>query len=76
MGENWVESLIFLGYVLPMNAYTFHEIMTASRGHAGCDYRAGHYVPLDPLGEGELQPLAGSQADWDAIKTPTSPALS
>ena len=68
--------LAMLGYLLPMNAHSFHEIMTASRGHAGCDYVAGHYLPLEPMGESELQPLAGTQADWDAIKSPPGLATS
>ena len=62
--------LAMIGYLIPMNAHSFHKIMTASRGHSGCDYVAGHYEPLSPVGSGELEGLAGGQAKWDAIKAP------
>jgi hypothetical protein len=68
--------LAMLGYLLPMNAHSFHEIMTASRGHAGCTYEAGHYSPLDPLTEPELSSLAPTPKDWEAIRSPVGPSVS
>jgi hypothetical protein len=62
--------LAMIGYLIPMKAHSFHEIMTSARAHAGCSYTAGHYWPLDPLGEGELVNLAGDETTWNEIKAP------
>ena len=45
-----------MGHLIPTNAHSFHEIMTAAQGHVG--YEKGKYVPLEPLSRSDLEGLA------------------
>jgi phage-related protein len=62
--------LAMLGFLIPMNAHSFHEIMTAAAGHSGCDYKKGHYDPIKPLSTKKLQDFAGGKDQFDAMKAP------
>ncbi|MDY0060660.1 MAG: hypothetical protein RBU45_12690 [Myxococcota bacterium] len=63
--------LAILGDLLTMNAHSYHEIMTASRGFKGCTYNPhkSPYLPMLPLNEGELQAIAGGKEAFDLINT-------
>ena len=47
--------LAMLGHLIPTNAHSFHEVMSAAEPLA---YVPGHYLPLAPLGEGDLNAAA------------------
>ena len=48
--------LAMMGHLIPTNAHSFHEIMTAAQGHV--PYTKGQYVPLEPLSKGDMEALA------------------
>jgi hypothetical protein len=51
--------LTMLAHLLPTMAHSFHEIMTAAKGMV--PYKGkGSYIPLAPLGEGDVRGFAKS----------------
>jgi len=48
--------LTALGYLIPIKAHSFHEIMVSARAN-GTSYVDGHYAPLDPLSGAELDAI-------------------
>ena len=49
--------LCMLGFLIPINAHSFHEIMSAAKGF--CAYEPGRYDKVRPLTRAELERLAG-----------------
>ncbi|MFZ5476150.1 MAG: eCIS core domain-containing protein [Myxococcota bacterium] len=41
--------LAMMGHLLPIQAHSYHEIMTAAAGHGGLTYKRGDYTKIEPL---------------------------
>ncbi len=48
--------LAMIGHLIPTNAHSCHEVMTAAKGFV--PYRDGKYLPFDPLSEAEVRKFA------------------
>ena len=48
--------LTAIGYLIPIKAHSFHEIMVSARAN-GLDYTDGCYAPLEPLSAPELDAI-------------------
>ena len=57
--------LAMLGLLMPTNAHSFHEIMTAAQGHVPYE-KKGRYLPLEPI-TSEVRGLAESFCDAEEV---------
>ena len=59
--------LCMLGFLIPIRAHSFHEIMSAAKGFPKCEYEPGRYDKVRPLSKGELERLAGGRNRLQAL---------
>lgn len=50
-----------LGFLLPINAHSYHEVMAAASGYAGWAYTPGDYRSIAPMGEAEVRKAGGGK---------------
>jgi hypothetical protein len=52
--------MAMLGYLIPQNAHSFHEIMSAA-ARGGLDYKAGDYTYIPPIDSGVLKSMGADE---------------